>query len=148
MIISGFPCIGKSTIATDSLPAKIIDLESSIFCKGDFDSYVDMIKYLDDHKFIVLCSSHRKVREKMLERNIPYTFVHPSKEDKEIYVVRATERQPHPLNPKTLEDNWDTYLQILPKEDDYTLGHDEYLSYETLLTLLIYKDNDNMKFEP
>lgn len=74
MIIFGYPCIGKSTIArnklNDSTPP-IIDLESSCMRRGElnirdglwWESYGNIAIDLHTQGFIVLCSSHAQVRE-------------------------------------------------------------------------------------
>lgn len=56
MIICGHALIGKSTLAKKE--PLCIDLESSIFCKGDFDNYLECIKALHFQGKVVLTSCH------------------------------------------------------------------------------------------
>lgn len=129
MIISGFPCIGKSTLA--NIDKKIIDLESSIF-KIDFNSYVKMIIFFHTKKYIVLCSSHREVRQELKNKGIDYVYVKPCKDDKEIYKQRSKERQPHPLDTSVFMKNWETWLEPLPNENIKILPKGGYINFKTI----------------
>lgn len=79
MIIFGYPCIGKSTIARNKLNEStppIIDLESSCMRRGElnirddlwWESYGNIAIDLHNQGFIVLCSSHILVREYIKEK--------------------------------------------------------------------------------
>ena len=135
MIISGFPCIGKTTCS--EYRYDVIDLESSVFCKNNFEQYVDYIEYFHNNDYIVLCSAHDKVRELLTTRGLDYVFVVPEVEDKEIYRKRSDERQPHPLRTEVLMNNWNNFLTVKPNEWRFELPSGEFL--------LKYLDNiDNM----
>lgn len=129
MIISGFPCIGKSTLSkTDK---NIIDLESSIF-KKDLKNYLKMIVFFHSKDYIVLCSSHKEVRQELKDNGIDYVYVKPNIEDKEFYRQRSNERQPHPLKTEILMGNWDSWLQTLPNENVKILPKGGYIDYKVI----------------
>lgn len=96
MIIVGYQCIGKSTLAKNS--DNCIDLESSnFFVDGKRDEnwykvYVNIAKHLSDQKNIVFISSHKIVREYLNEQNIEFLVVCPSLELKEEWLKKLKDR--------------------------------------------------------
>lgn len=134
-IISGFPAIGKTTLAKKN--NTIYDLESSIFCRGDFKNYIKCIEMLNNDDNIILISSHIKVREILLEKGIDYTLVKPQFDLKNEYVKRAVDRQPHCLKPEVVEKNWDAFMEELPNEKVKTLKSGEFITVKILLEIML-----------
>lgn len=125
MIIVGFPLIGKSTLANKD--PDVLYLESSVFCKGDFDNYLEVIKQLNHPERILMTSAHRQLRERLREHNIPYVFVKPSPKLKDEYIKRSEARQPHVLPTKIVEAQWDAWQEQLPGEVVYELGQGKFI---------------------
>ena len=96
MIIVGYQCIGKSTLAKNL--DNCIDLESSnFFVDGKRDKdwykvYVNIAKHLSDQENIVFMSSHKIVREYMNEQNIEFTVICPSLELKDEWLKKLKDR--------------------------------------------------------
>lgn len=124
MIICGFPGIGKSSIAR-TLPG-IVDLESTPFNKN-WKIYADVIEHMDKNGYTVLVSSHRELREELLNRNINYFYVKPEKNLKEEYLERYKKRGNTKAFINQIKDNWDNYLISLKGENIVELKSEEYL---------------------
>ena len=71
MIIMGFPCIGKSTLAR-SKKGRFIDLESSLFKidgkETDWDQYCAIAHDLSEQGYCVFVSTHAQVQMKLVEK--------------------------------------------------------------------------------
>ena len=124
MIICGFRGIGKSSIAR-TLPG-IVDLESTPFNKN-WKIYADVIEHMDKNGYTVLVSSHRELREELLNRNINYFYVKPEKNLKEEYLERYKKRGNTKAFINQIKDNWDNYLKSLKGENIVELKSEEYL---------------------
>lgn len=124
MIICGFPGIGKSSIAR-TLPG-IVDLESTPFNKN-WKIYADVIEHMNKNGYTVLVSSHRELREELLNRNVNYFYVKPEKYLKEEYIERYKKRGNNKTFINQIKDNWDNYLKSLKGENVVELKSEEYL---------------------
>jgi broad-specificity NMP kinase len=101
MIIIGFPGIGKSSVTRayegDANTTGYIDLESSNFVKDDnwVKEYCDLALDLDLQGYNVFVSSHKNVREYLVEKQdiFPYIMViFPSKEIRTEWLNRLESR--------------------------------------------------------
>lgn len=96
MIICGYPCIGKSTVASQC--SNVIDLESSHFKVQGRDNtdwemgYCKMAKELSDQGYVVFTSTHKQVRDMFNKLDIGFNVCYPAPELKEQWIERATER--------------------------------------------------------
>lgn len=98
MIIAGYPCIGKSSLALER--ADVIDLESSIFCdeKGDRDpnwyiQYCKVAEYLSKQGYIVFISSHLIVTTYLLiHTKEVFCIIYPSLDLKDRWILRLKNR--------------------------------------------------------
>lgn len=98
MIISGYPCIGKSSLALER--ADVIDLESSIFCDEkwcrDSDWYIQYCKvaeYLSKQGYIVFVSSHHTVVTQLLYNTKEvFCIIYPSLDLKDRWILRLKNR--------------------------------------------------------
>lgn len=96
MIIIGYPCIGKSTLAKDN--DKIIDLESSNFNKRNELWYEDYCKIAEDlsrQGYIVFVSCHENVQHylyKYSEEKVWLVFPEDTKEMYDYWSAKAKER--------------------------------------------------------
>ena len=109
MIICGHALIGKSTLA--SKEPVCIDLESSVFCQGNFDRYAQMILTLHQQGKVVLTSCHGALREILRLSRISYFLVLPHPKEKDRYYELAKARQPHPLQPELVLSQWDNWQE-------------------------------------
>lgn len=98
MIIAGYPCIGKSSLALER--ADVIDLESSIFCddKGDRDpnwyiQYCKVAEYLSKQGYIVFVSSHSNVTAYLLTHtNEVFCIIYPSLALRDLWILKLMNR--------------------------------------------------------
>lgn len=98
MIIAGYPCIGKSSLALER--ADVIDLESSVFCdeKGDRDpnwyiQYCKVAEYLSKQGYIVFVSSHLIVTTYLLiHTKEVFCIIYPSLDLKDRWILRLKNR--------------------------------------------------------
>lgn len=103
MIIIGYPCIGKTTLAKNNV--KIIDLESSNFfvdeerLKNWYKMYCNVAVDLSKQKYIVFVSSHKLVidhlcslKEKGIITNSDIGCIFPSESLKDCWIDKAYDR--------------------------------------------------------
>lgn len=140
IVISAFPCCGKST-ATESLKDfySFADSDSSLFSwedkeKGlrnpDFPkNYIEHIKSLMGEKDVVFVSTHKEVREALEKEDIPYVLVYPenSPENKLLWTNRMKHRGNDEKFISFIVDNWDAMIDDMAIESyplHYILGSD------------------------
>ena len=116
MIITGYPGIGKSTLASEN--QNIIDLESSCFWKSEVDAdghtvrtrpaewyiyYCQMAEHLSKQGYIVFVSSHKEVRE-YLSNNAKEKFcaIYPDITMKDEWIQMLTDRYTNTSDEKDL----------------------------------------------
>lgn len=97
MIICGYPCIGKSTLAETEETIKgcrIIDLESSNFIKDEHwvQSYVSVANDLSSQGYAVFISTHESVIRYLNGNDIDYIAVFPSESLERVWIERAIDR--------------------------------------------------------
>lgn len=126
MIICGHALIGKSTLAQKE--PVCIDLESSVFCQGNFDRYAQMILTLHQQGKVVLTSCHGALREILRLSRISYFLVLPHPKEKDRYYDLAKARQPHPLQPELVLSQWDNWQEHKKDENVYRLPIGKHLS--------------------
>lgn len=139
VVICGFPGVGKSTFADKkvlwlegrtkrSVPKswRIIDLESSEFDKSMFpENYVGHIANIRDrcdelgNRIVICCSSHKDVREELLNSGIVPVVVIPSLDDKAAYEASLRARVGHPAPVDIIMANLDAWIKEI--EDDERL---------------------------
>lgn len=126
MIICGHALIGKSTLAEKE--GVCIDLESSVFCGGDFDAYLQRIIALHQQGKVVLASCHAQIRERLLAARRSYFLVLPHPSEKQRYYDLAKKRQPHPLQPELVLSQWEKWQKVLSGENVYHMPAKTHLS--------------------
>lgn len=118
MVISAFPGTGKSYYVSrgegsDYMPQGFAsDSDSSTFDKADFPAnYIDHIKKnIEDGYARIFVSSHKDVRDALIDNNIEYTLVYPSLDQKEDYIERYKERGSDDKFIKLISDNWENWI--------------------------------------
>ena len=89
-VYSAFPGVGKTTYFNNT-NKNVLDSDSSKFDKSNFPSnYIQHIeKNIEDPSVDrILVSSHKDVREALVERGIPFVLVYPDRSLKSEYIQR------------------------------------------------------------
>lgn len=108
-IYSGFPGVGKSTLVANHPEYK--DSDSSQFDKAHFPAnYITHIKETIQAGNPILVSSHKAVREALVENNLPFVLYYPSRECKEEYLQRYRDRNSPEAFINLLSQMWDTWI--------------------------------------
>jgi len=117
LIISAFPATGKSYFVKQLENNKrltkgiAIDSDSSTFDKNHFpQNYIDHIKRETGKRGIIFVSSHKVVREALVENEIPFILVYPSDDLKQEYIDRYKKRGNTEAFVKLLDENWKAWL--------------------------------------
>lgn len=122
-VISGFPGIGK-TFYKENSNLNILDSDSSKFSwieKGirnpEFPkNYIDHIKENMNKVDIILVSTHKIVRDALVDNNIKFLLVYPEIDLKEEYIERFKNRGNDDLFIKMFEDNWDNFIHEMDNQ--------------------------------
>lgn len=143
VIICGFPGVGKTT-AAEKMYRDVTDVESSGFhWKRDEDGFPtcvenenwvsDYVDHIEDlaSQFgysYVLVSSHKRVREELDERRIPYVVVVPDKALRDAYLIRYLRRGDKLSFIETVYRHWGEWLDEIEESDavviHLTIGQD------------------------
>ncbi len=118
IVISAFPGTGKSfaykKFSSEEHNFEIFDSDSSKFDKANFpQNYISHIKnLLDGDNKLILVSSHKEVREALVEADIWFLLFYPSKDPitKSIYLDRYKRRGSDEKFIKLISDNWDSWI--------------------------------------
>jgi hypothetical protein len=139
IVVSGFPGVGKSHLATSS-KWRVSDSDSSRFDKADFPrNYVEEIARRRAEYDIVLVSSHEEVRAELERQRIAYQIVFPGPECKEEYLQRYRDRGSNELFVVLLDKHWDRWIDgclydgsgdvnELRSVNGYRLGQGQFIS--------------------
>jgi adenylate kinase family enzyme len=139
MVISGFPGVGKSHFFKNVRNKVVFDPDSSLFSwvrpgerHPDFPSnYMQYIKYLMEEADIILVSSHRSVRDALVEAGIRFLLVYPEKGVKSLYLKRYRTRGSDDAFVALLDKQWDVWISELENQEGCTrieMKGDQYLS--------------------
>lgn len=119
MLIAGFPGTGKSSycnIDADYMPQGFAtDSDSSKFDKSEFpQNYIEHIKEKMAEGYArIFISSHKLVRDALVENGLDFTLVYPKQELKEEYLNRYKERGSSDAFIELIAENWDLWLDEL-----------------------------------
>ena len=124
MLVAGFPGTGKSYYCYNGdwshyMPSKFAtDSDSSKFNKANFpQNYIEHINEKISQGYArIFISSHKEVREALVENGLEFTLVYPKKELKEEYLKRYKERGSPEGFIKLISDNWDLWLEELKNQ--------------------------------
>ena len=128
MIISCYPGVGKTSLARKRLD--IVDLDSSLFTdkdrKGNWaENYIRIAQALSDQGYIVLVSSHKEVRELLLNRTgIPFGEIFPDEKLYDEWVEKLRVRWETTGNASDCEAYWRVKLNY------YSDIHDMWRDFE------------------
>ena len=130
-LISAFPGTGKSHFFNNTT-RNVLDSDSSTFDKKDFpNNYMDHIKGNLGNVDVILISSHKDVREALIENGLRFTLVYPKRELKDEYLERYKERGSPEGFINLLTENWDTWMDEMDRQENcqkIVLESGEYIS--------------------
>lgn len=145
IIIAGFPGVGKSTAAKID-PQIVADMESSDFHwiidpegKKNLhpawpDNYVKAIEMmaketdgLENYRDLlyICCSTHKDVIKRLIEDRFAVIIVAPK--DKQTYLNRYMARGSSEEFVKSMDENWDSYMEDIKSYGMPVIYNDEYL---------------------
>ncbi len=131
-LVSAFPGCGKSYFFKNNKELNTLDSDSSGFDKRNFpDNYIKHIKENIGKADIIFISSHKEVREALVENGLNFTLIYPSKSIKKEFIQRYIDRGNEDSFVKLLEENWDNWLSELKDQegcDHVTLSSGEFIS--------------------
>ncbi len=132
LVISAFPGCGKSHFFRNNKDKKVLDSDSSKFDKAHFpQNYIEHIKSNIGKVDIIMVSSHKEVRDALVENEIPFTLVYPSIEIKDEYIKRYIDRGNTGSFVELLNKNWELWLNELEEQigcDKIRLKESQYIS--------------------
>lgn len=130
-LISAFPGTGKSHFYRNST-RNVLDSDSSKFDKSDFpNNYIDHIKDNMGKADVILISSHKDVRDALVNNELRFTLVYPEKNLKDEYIQRYKERGSDSNFIKLLSENWDNWIDEMDNQENcqkIILKSGEYIS--------------------
>lgn len=132
LIVSAFPGCGKSHYFRENKDKIVLDSDSSKFDKSDFPrNYIQHIKENIGKVDIIMVSSHKEVRDALVENGIEFTLVYPDKSIKDEYIQRYIDRGSPDSFINLLTKNWELWIDELDNQigcDKIKLKEGEYLS--------------------
>jgi len=132
IIISAFPGCGKSHLFRNKGDKQILDSDSSKFDKSKFpQNYIDHIKSNIGLADMILVSSHKEVRDALVDNGIEFTLVYPNKDIKDEYIQRYIDRGNEEKFVELLKKNWNIWIPELEQQngcEKIELSSGQYLS--------------------
>lgn len=131
-VISAFPGCGKSHYFRENKDLIVLDSDSSTFDKSDFPrNYIEHIKSNIGKADIIMVSSHKEVREALVDNDIKFELVYPDLSIKEEFIQRYKDRGSPEKFIGLLESNWQNWIGELESQtgcEKKVLGKGKYLS--------------------
>lgn len=127
-VISAFPATGKSYF-TKNTSLKVLDSDSSNFSwvinedgtkvrNPNFPkNYIEHIKENLGKVDIIFVSSHKEVRDALVENKLFFTLFRPNYFIKEEYIKRFIERGNDEKFIKFIDENWENFIDELCLQD-------------------------------
>ena len=117
LVISAFPGCGKSHFFRTNSDKIVLDSDSSKFDKSDFPrNYIEHIKSNIGKVDFIMVSSHKEVREALVNNKIDFTLVYPDILIKDEYIQRYKDRNSSESFIKLLNDNWENWIEELENQ--------------------------------
>jgi len=132
LVVSAFPGCGKSHLFRNKGDKKILDSDSSTFDKSQFpENYIKHIKSNIGDVDIILVSSHKEVRDALVDKGIKFTLVYPNMDIKDEYIQRYIDRGNDGKFVELLKQNWENWVEELNQQsgcEKIKLDSGQYLS--------------------
>ena len=117
LVVSAFPGCGKSHLFRNKGDKKILDSDSSTFDKSQFpENYIKHIKSNIGDVDIILVSSHKEVRDALVDKGIKFTLVYPNMDIKDEYIQRYIDRGNDGKFVELLKQNWKNWVEELNQQ--------------------------------
>ena len=118
LLCAAFPGTGKSYYCYNGNWSQYVpdgwccDSDSSQFDKSNFpQNYIEHIKQRIADKYArIFISSHKEVRDALVENGLKFTLIYPDKSLKQEYIDRYKERGNSEQFITLLENNWDNWI--------------------------------------
>ena len=110
LLCSAFPGTGKTYFFNNS-DKTVLDSDSSTFDKSQFPA--NYIKYIKDNigkVKLIFISSHKIVRDALVENGLDFVLVYPSPDLKDDYIQRYKKRGNAEGFVDLLLNNWDNWM--------------------------------------
>ena len=132
LIVSAFQGCGKSHYFRENRDKIVLDSDSSKFDKSDFPAnYIQHIKENRGKVDVIMVSSHKEVRDALVENGIAFTLVYPDISIKDEYIQRYIDRGSPESFINLLTKNWELWIDELDNQigcHKIKLKEGEYLS--------------------
>ena len=118
IVISAFPGCGKSHLFRNKGDNHILDSDSSKFDKSQFpQNYIEHIKSNIGVADMILVSSHKEVRDALVDNGIEFTLIYPNKSIKDEYIQRYVDRGNEDKFVDLLKNNWSNWIPELEQQE-------------------------------
>lgn len=150
IIVSAFPGTGKSYLTRHNHTGLVIsDSDSSRFPKDNFPAnYIEHIQKRTGDVDVILVSSHKEVRDALVKAGLWFVLVYPAKDAKVEFINRYRDRKNTESFIELLNENWDTWLNELGKQEGcmrIELPDGMYVSNAVITVLEKLKENEAEK---
>lgn len=110
MLISAFPGMGKTYFCKNNI--NCLDSDSSTFDKANFpNNYIQHIKQnLNNYEYIFV-STHKQVRDTLINEGIPFTLIIPNVFMKEVFLQRFKQRNSPQSFIDLLDNNFESWVK-------------------------------------
>lgn len=117
ILCSAFPGTGKTYYYMNPYNVAL-DSDSSKFDKSNFpQNYIEHIKSKIGKTDIIFISSHKEVRDALIENNLEFILVYPDISLKEEYLERYRKRMNTDDFVKLLDNNWGEWINQLQNQE-------------------------------
>ena len=115
-LYSGFPGTGKSHFFKYA-EGVVLDSDSSNFDKEHFpQNYIDHIKENIGKSDIICISSHKEVRDALVDNGLHFTLIYPHISLRDEYIQRYIDRGSPQGFIDLISKNWDSWVGELPNQ--------------------------------
>lgn len=132
LVVSAFPGCGKSHYFRENVDKIVLDSDSSKFDKSDFPrNYIQHIKENIGEADVIMVSSHKEVRDALVDNGIRFILVYPDISIKDEYIRRYIDRGSPESFINLLKKNWELWISELDEQvgcDKIKLKENQYLS--------------------
>lgn len=140
-VIAGFPGVGKSHCYNNfNNMLNIYDSDSSKFDKDKFPgNYIEHIKEkIKEEDAIIFVSTHDDVKQALVDNEIYFSLVYPTKELKNEYIKRYKDRGSSESFIKLMEDKFEEFVDSCDEFESEYCNKIQFKSGDTLFKIFNY----------